>query len=243
MAQVIMVASGKGGTGKSTVATFLATEFALRGKKTFLTELDTGLRSIDIISGTSELTVYDIGDVLCGQVSAQKAMITSPHTPNLSIIPAPYKNHDVDFSGLKRELKAIEKNFDYMIIDTAAGVGKAFYGALSAADYMIIVATADMISVRDARVVSDEAFNKGIKNIRLIINKFDKSNFKQSGFYDGDEIIDECCAQLLGVLPQSAEIAIKAMNGELLPKDSIEKKIFTAITDRMQGIEQPILIK
>ncbi|MEG2082823.1 MAG: P-loop NTPase [Oscillospiraceae bacterium] len=243
MAQIIMIASGKGGTGKSTVATFLATELAQSGKKTFLTELDTGLRSIDIISGTSENAVYDIGDVLHGVISAQKAMIVSPYTENLFIIPAPYKNQEIDFGGLATVIKEVENDFDYMIIDTAAGVGDAFYGALSVANYAIVVATADRISVRDARVVSDEAFAKGIKNIKLIINKFDKASFKQSGFYDGDEIIDACCAQLLGVIPQSAEISVKAMKGELLSKDSIEKKIFTAMKDRLQGKEQPILLK
>ncbi|MBQ7007367.1 MAG: P-loop NTPase [Oscillospiraceae bacterium] len=69
MAQVIMIASGKGGTGKSTVATFMALELSTKGSRVFLTELDMGLRSIDVISGISDLAVYDIGDVLEGSCS------------------------------------------------------------------------------------------------------------------------------------------------------------------------------
>ena len=65
MAQVIMIASGKGGTGKSTVATFLAHELAFKGHKTFLTELDMGLRSIpmsieSMLSNGSHLKLYGI---------------------------------------------------------------------------------------------------------------------------------------------------------------------------------------
>lgn len=243
MTQIIMVASGKGGTGKSTVSTFLATELALSGKKTFLTELDTGLRSIDVISGTSDMAVYDIGDVLNGSVAPEKAMITSPHTQNLSIIPAPYKNQNISFDNLKNVINSIYTSFDYIIIDTAAGIGDVFYKAMSVSTSVVIVATADMVSVRDARVVSDEAFENGIRDIRLILNKFDKSTFTYSGFSDGDEIIDTCCAQLLGVIPQSQEISVRAIRGELLSQDSVEKKIFTAIKDRLQGKQNPILIK
>ena len=62
-----MIASGKGGTGKSTVAAYISLEMALSGRKTLLIELDAGLRSIDVITGVEGKTVYDIGDVLQGR--------------------------------------------------------------------------------------------------------------------------------------------------------------------------------
>ena len=102
MAQVIMIASGKGGTGKSTVATLMAHQLAFKGYKTFLTELDMGLRSIDVISGISEMAVYDIGDVLQESCSVQKATITSPYTDKLHIMPAPGKKSGVQFENLKK---------------------------------------------------------------------------------------------------------------------------------------------
>ena len=125
MAQVIMVASGKGGTGKSTVATLLAHELAFKGYKTFLTELDMGLRSIDVISGISEMAVYDIGDVLQGSCSIKKATVTSPYTQNLHIMPAPGKKSGVAFENLKKITDSIYNEYDYIIIDTAAGMGVA----------------------------------------------------------------------------------------------------------------------
>ena len=65
-AQCIMVCSGKGGTGKSTVSVLLGACLARLGRKTLLVELDSGLRSVDIIAGVYGRTVYDIEDVLCG---------------------------------------------------------------------------------------------------------------------------------------------------------------------------------
>ena len=63
MATVIMIASGKGGTGKSTVATYVATELAQKNCRTLLIELDAGLRSIDVISGIDTLRCLTL--VMC----------------------------------------------------------------------------------------------------------------------------------------------------------------------------------
>lgn len=243
MAQVIMIASGKGGTGKSTFATYIATELALLHKKVLLTELDIGLRSIDVISGTAHLAVYDIADVLNKKCTAQKAMVKSPYSDNLYIIPAPYKNNEVDFTGLKAIIDDLYSDFDYIIIDTAAGLGGAFNAAARVGNMGIIVATADTVSVRDARIVSEELFAKGIKDIRLIINKFSKQTFKYSGFEDLDAVIDQAQAQLLGVIPQSQDLTINAMNGTTLPVSSTEKQIFNAIAQRITGIQRQIIIQ
>ena len=82
-AQTVMICSGKGGTGKSTVAVLLGAQLAARGKKVLLIELDSGLRSVDVISGVYGKTVYDIEDVLCGRCEGSKAIVESPLYPGL----------------------------------------------------------------------------------------------------------------------------------------------------------------
>lgn len=86
-----MVASGKGGTGKSTVSVLLGGRLAAAGKKVLLIELDSGLRSVDIISGVYGKTVYDISDVLSGRCEGDKAVVESPVYKGLSVISAPYE--------------------------------------------------------------------------------------------------------------------------------------------------------
>ncbi len=242
MAQVLMVASGKGGTGKSTFATFLSTELAQKGNKTLLIELDAGLRSIDIISGINREAVYDLADILTNRCEAEKAMIVSPYTSNLVIIPAPYKNFEGNFDNFKKLIEKVYLDFDYIVLDTAAGLGNAFYTACSVAAMGIIVVTPDIVSVRDGRLISDEINSHGIKDIRLIINKFSRETFKFSGFDDLDAIIDRTCARLLGVVPMSTQIAQSSANGAQLPVNSKEKQIFSAIAQRVMGKEIQIQI-
>ena len=59
-ARVIMVASGKGGTGKSTVAVMTGAALGARGRRVLLVELDSALRSVDYIAGVYGKTVYDV---------------------------------------------------------------------------------------------------------------------------------------------------------------------------------------
>ena len=243
MARVIMIASGKGGTGKSTVATFLSHELAFKGYKTFLTELDMGFRSIDVISGISEMTVYDVGDVLNGSCTKEKAVVISPQTEKLHIMAAPGRKSGVNLHNLKAFVDSIYNDYDYIIIDTAAGIGEVFSAALSVANMAIVVATPDAVSVRDARIVSDEIYYGGVKDVRLIINKYNKETFRHSGFADGDSIIDACCAQLLGIVPSDDQMHLSAMTGKPLVYGSTPKKVFTSMVERLNGSHAPIIVK
>ena len=119
-AQCIMVCSGKGGTGKSTVSVLLGACLARLGRKTLLVELDSGLRSVDIIAGVYGRTVYDIEDVLCGRCEGAKAVVPSPLYPGLSVISAPYEGGAVEAAPLGRLLTAMRPYFDFILLDTAA---------------------------------------------------------------------------------------------------------------------------
>ena len=110
-AQCIMVCSGKGGTGKSTVSVLLGACLARLGRKVLLVELDSGLRSVDIIAGVYGRTVYDIEDVLCGRCEGAKAVVPSPLYPGLSVISAPYEGGAVAAAPLGRLLVAVHSGF------------------------------------------------------------------------------------------------------------------------------------
>ena len=97
-----MVCSGKGGTGKSTVSVLVGARLASLGKRVLLIELDSGLRSVDIIAGVYGKTVYDIEDVLCGRCDGDKAVVQSPLYPGLSVISAPYEGGSVRTAPLSR---------------------------------------------------------------------------------------------------------------------------------------------
>ena len=131
--RIYLVCSGKGGTGKSTVSVLLGACLARLGRKTLLVELDSGLRSVDIIAGVYGRTVYDIEDVLCGRCEGAKAVVPSPLYPGLSVISAPYEGGAVEAAPLGRLLTAMRPYFDFILLDTAAGMGAPFTAASTVA--------------------------------------------------------------------------------------------------------------
>lgn len=235
MMKTIMVASGKGGTGKSTVSVLVGARLAARGKKVLLIELDSGLRSVDIISGVYGKTVYDIEDVLCGRCSGEKAVVESPLYPGLSVISAPYEGGDVTKEALSALCTAMSSYFDYIILDTAAGMGAPFRAAKACAQAALLVLTPDPVALRDGRIVSDALYDSGMPEIRLIVNRVTPKTFQTGAVRDIDECIDTVCAQLIGVLPDSTELQIAAAKGQALPADSLAFTAVDRIARRLEG--------
>ena len=172
-AQTIMICSGKGGTGKSTVAVLLGAELGRRGKRVLLIELDSGLRSVDVIAGVYGKTVYDIEDVLCGRCDGDKAVVQSPLYPGLSVISAPYEGGEVRSAPLARLVLAMRGYFDFILFDTAAGMGAPFTAAAQLAEQALLVLTPDPVALRDGRIVADAliAGHHTQKSVRLIVNR------------------------------------------------------------------------
>ncbi len=233
--KTIMVASGKGGTGKSTVSVLLGARLAAHGKKVLLIELDSGLRSVDIISGVYGKTVYDIEDVLCGRCHGEKAVVESPLYPGLSVISAPYEGGAVTKEALQKLCLAMEPFFDIIMLDTAAGMGAPFQAAKACATQALLVLTPDPVALRDGRIVSDALFSSDMPEIRLIVNRVAHKTFQQGAVRDIDECIDTVCAQLIGILPESPELQIAAAKGTALPADCLAFTAVDNIARRLEG--------
>ena len=160
-AQTIMICSGKGGTGKSTVSVLLGAQLGAWSRRVLLIELDSGLRSVDMIAGVYGKTVYDIEDVLCGRCDGSKAIVPSPLYPGLSVISAPYEGGEVRAAPLAGLILAMREYFDYILLDTAAGMGAPFTAANRLADRALVVLTPDPVALRDGRIVADALLQSG----------------------------------------------------------------------------------
>ena len=215
-AQCIMVCSGKGGTGKSTVSVLLGACLARLGRKTLLVELDSGLRSVDIIAGVYGRTVYDIEDVLCGRCEGAKAVVPSPLYPGLSVISAPYEGGAVEAAPLGRLLTAMRPYFDFILLDTAAGMGAPFTAASTVADKALLVLTPDPVALRDGKIVAD----------RLLA--------------DLDECIDTVGVQLLAVIPESRVLQLAGANGTVPPAADPAVVAGQAMAKRLCGQRVPL---
>ncbi len=89
MGKVIVVASGKGGTGKTTLSANLSAAIAQRGKSVVAVDMDMGLRNLDVALGLESSIVYDVADVIEGNCVLEDALIKHPMYDSLFFIPAP----------------------------------------------------------------------------------------------------------------------------------------------------------
>lgn len=242
-AKIIMIASGKGGTGKSTVSVLLGGRLAAHGKTVLLIELDSGLRSVDIISGVYGKTVYDIEDVLSGRCEGGKAVVQSPLYPGLSVISAPYEGGAVETAALQRLCRTMTDVFDYILLDTAAGMGAPFTAAAACASQCLLVLPPDPVSLRDGRIVSDALFEQGMREIRLVVNRVAPHTFKNGAVRDLDECIDTVCAQLIAVIPESVELQRAAAAGSALLADCAAFEAFDRLAKRLLGQRVGLLVR
>ncbi len=233
MDKLFAVTSGKGGVGKSTVATMLASSLAQNGNSVLLIDLDEGLRCLDLMLGISETVAFDLADILNGRES-EAAIYPIPFCNNLSLIPAPAKTGQINPLAFGSFLREITEKYDKVVVDFPAGIDFMLYNALPDYTCFITVCTPDPVSLRDASLVAEELYSHNKNNVRLIINRFD-INFIKDGVYSGiDDMIDKTGIQLLGIVPYDISLTL-AHASSVLPKKGNAKKAFGRIANRLLG--------
>jgi len=207
MGKVIAVASGKGGTGKTTVAAAVSSCLAVLGHKTLCIDFDTELRNLDLALCMTDFTVMDFMDVVNGRLDLMTACSESPKIPNLFFLSAPAAcmPDDIDKSAVKRMFADIRNNFEFCIIDSPAGIGTGFQLAHTDADMSIIVTTGDLSSMRDSNLAANAARAMDIASVRLLVNRVLPRNYKLIRT-NIDDVIDTVGVQLIGMIPEDRNI-------------------------------------
>ncbi len=241
MNNVYVITSGKGGVGKSTVTAYLGVELCKKGKKVLLIDMDEGLRSLDLMLCVSSHTLFDVSDIIKGNCNVNQAVIPVKNCSNLYLLPAPITTNSLNSpKGMKILCSKLSEYFDYILIDSPAGVGKGFVNAISGAQNALVVANPDPVSVRDAAYVAKLLRENKIKNSRLIINKLDTKLVKKGVYYNIDEVIDATSLQLIGVVPFDVEV-VKSFDdctSTLYSSPAIEA--FERIVKRLENNKVPL---
>ncbi len=237
MGRMIAVTSGKGGTGKSTVATGLALAFAKMNLTVLLVDLDAGLRCLDLMLGIDTQVVLDLSDVLKGRPFPD-ALYPADEQGLIHLIPAPAQYEDPDTEALKTLLQTVRDQFDIILLDFPAGVDFKAYESLPASTQMITVCNPDPVSVRDAAVVC-ERLPKFRKTPLFILNKF-SAEMIRSGIYENiDSIIDASGFRLLGIVPVDHDLLLLPVRHGL-SKKSRGFKALTRIAYRLDEHSVPL---
>ena len=151
-ARVITVSSGKGGVGKTTATANLGISLASLGKRVVVIDADIGLRNLDIIMGLENRIVYDLVDVVEGRSKLRQAMIKHKKFDDLFLIPAAQTRDKMAVSpeDMVQMTDELREDFDYILIDSPAGIERGFRNALEPADEVLIVTNPEVSAVRDA---------------------------------------------------------------------------------------------
>ncbi len=209
MGKVIVVASGKGGTGKTTAVGAISSCLGALGHKTLCIDCDMGLRNLDITLGMSDFTVSDLSHVLSGTAALDEVAAPHPEIENLWFLSAPA----VPFSGEGEDMKILtdeaREKFDFCILDAPAGLGSGFALAAAGADMAIIVTTGDLSSLRDGQAAADKLRQLGLSDIRLLVNRVRPRALRRMETTI-DDMIDSVGAQLIGVVREDRHVGDSA---------------------------------
>ena len=150
MKRVIVVASGKGGVGKTTITANLGVALSTFGEETLVLDADVAMANLELILGMEGKSIT-LHDVLSGDASIEDAIYEGPG--GLKVVPAGISLEGlrkIKLDRLEEALETILQDTDILLIDAPAGLEKDALASIAAAQEMILVTTPEVPSISDA---------------------------------------------------------------------------------------------
>lgn len=223
MARKIVITSGKGGVGKTTVTANLGAALAQMGFRVVLMDVDIGLNNLDVVMGVENKVVYDLIDVIEGRCRPKQALIQDEHYPSLYIMPSSHAYDKSSISGqnIKLLVERLAPSFDYILLDCPAGIELGFHRAVAAVDEALVVTTPHISSIRDADKVLSLLNSYELVSAGIIINRA-RGDLIASGEMPRVESIGELLKKkIYGVIPESDIITQNLSLGRSSSKGSV----------------------
>ena len=221
MGCAIVITSGKGGVGKTTTTANLGTALAALGKKVVVVDGDTGLRNLDVLMGLEN------------------------RNPNLCLLPTAQTKDkdDIRSQDMFELVNKLKEEFDYVLIDSPAGIEQGFENSVVGADKAVVVVNPEITSVRDADRVIGKLDAKGLEDHAVIVNRLNYEMTKRGDMLDVPDIIETLSVKLLGVVPDDRSITVSTNKGEPIVLDDKAQsgQAFKNIARRLNGEEVPLL--
>lgn len=241
MAKVITVTSGKGGVGKTTATANIGAALAALHHKVVCMDADIGLRNLDVVLGLENRIVYDLVDVVEGRCKLRQALIRDKRLEELYLIPAAQTRdkNAVSPKDMIRICDELRKEFDYILIDSPAGIERGFKNAIAPADEIIIVTNPEVSAVRDAdRIIGIvEAEQKG--PAKLVINRINMDMVERGDMLAVADVLELLAVDLIGIVPDDQAVLVSTNRGAPIALEPKSKtgQAFRDIAKRLAGQE------
>ncbi len=212
MVRSITIASGKGGTGKTTIAANLAIAMAELGIKVCVLDADIEMANLELILGMEEREITLL-DVLADRADIKDAIYIGPK--GVLVIPSGIsleKLRDVNPEKLQDIMEGIIDIAEIFIIDAPAGIGKDTLIAISSAEECLLVVNPDVSSLSDALKTKIVAQRLGSKIIGAILNRADETTAELTA----QEVSTILEIPVVVVIPEDRNVRRAAIYGEPL---------------------------
>jgi len=237
--RVITITSGKGGVGKTTATANISAALADMGHKVVCMDADIGLRNLDVVLGLENRIVYDLVDVVEGRCKVRQAMIRDKRLEELYLIPAAQTRdkNAIAPKDMVRICDELRKDFDYIVIDSPAGIERGFKNAIAPADEVVIVTNPEVSAVRDAdRIIGlVEAEQKG--PAKLVVNRINADMVERGDMLAVADVLELLAVDLIGIVPDDQAVLVSTNKGAPIALEPKSKtgQAFRDIARRLSG--------
>lgn len=203
MARKIVITSGKGGVGKTTVCCNLAVQLAKSGYRVIVCDLDFGLNNVDVVFQTERLSTYDVLDAVEGRCRPKQALVRHPRYPTLYCLASNrVAERYVSPQAIRLVLDALAPQFDFILIDSPAGIDEGFHRAASCAEEALLVTTPHISAMRDADRVAGILKSYRFQSVGLVVNLVRKDLARKGEILSANDIAAALRVPLVAVVPE-----------------------------------------
>ena len=231
MARKIVITSGKGGVGKTTICANLGTSLAT-SYSVCLIDGDIGLNNLDVVMNIENKVVYDVLDIVNGRCRAKQALVRDINFPNLYVLPS-VKGGKITLDNFVKIIESLDSLFDFILIDCPAGMDIGFHRAVTVSDEAIVVSTPNISSIRDADKTISTLYTYNLDNIYLVINMVRGDLIVTGEMLSVADISKLLRMSPIGVIPADDDVVLA--NATTVYDKTKSSKAFMLLKDNILG--------
>lgn len=239
MSRIIVITSGKGGVGKTTCTANLGMALAKRGRNVAVIDADFGLRNLDLLLGLENRIVYTAMEVISGECRLEQALVKDKRQPRLVLLPAAQNRMKdaVTPEQMKQVVALLADRYDYILIDSPAGIEQGFQNAIAPAQEGLIVTTPEIAAVRDADRVIGLLEAHNVRRINLLVNRIRPAMVQANDMMSVQDVKEILAIPLIGIIPDDERVIVSTNRGEPLVLSETPSNAGTAFDNVARRLE------